>query len=468
MTVRTVFGAALALGVAALAALAWTRFEGDAPQIAAPEQLVVGADGREIAVELRDAGMGLQRIAAALVHAKGEAELLVEELPGSWFSGSLERERAIALRIDPKAMGLADGSAQLRISAEDWSWRRNRSVLEIPVEIDRVPPRVAVLSGLTYVDQGGAAAVVYQLSEATARDGVEVAGANGSQFYPGFAYPSQPAAPAAVDASSGEGAQSVLPSTPVSGQRIALFGVDRDAGKDAAIRVLAADHAGNEARAGWNLVLRPRAFPQGNVTLPGSFLQNVVPELAKQGGIDVSDPVEAFRQINSEMRRANEALIREKLAGSADEALWTGPFEQLENSKVTSRFAEARVYFVDGQQVSNAIHYGYDLASLARAEITAANAGRVRHAGDLGIYGGCVLLDHGLGVGSVYGHLSRIDVREGEQVAKGQRLGLSGATGLAGGDHLHFAILVGPTYVDPVEWWDEKWVREHIDAQLGR
>lgn len=52
-------------------------------------------------------------------------------------------------------------------------------------------------------------------------------------------------------------------------------------------------------------------------------------------------------------------------------------------------------------------------------------------------------------------------------MGKGESLGLSGATGLAGGDHLHFAILVGPTYVDPVEWWDPKWVREHISVELA-
>jgi murein DD-endopeptidase MepM/ murein hydrolase activator NlpD len=71
-----------------------------------------------------------------------------------------------------------------------------------------------------------------------------------------------------------------------------------------------------------------------------------------------------------------------------------------------------------------------------------------------------------MGITSLYGHLSRIDVKEGEDVAQGQTLGLSGQTGLAGGDHLHFAILVGDTYVDPVEWWDAKWVQSHVEAQL--
>ena len=167
------------------------------------------------------------------------------------------------------------------------------------------------------------------------------------------------------------------------------------------------------------------------------------------------------------MRAADEAHVREILAKTAPEPLWNGPFQQWANSQVTSRFAEHRIYFVGEKQVSEAIHYGYDLATLAGAPVTASNAGRVLFAGDLGIYGNCVVLDHGLGLASLYGHLASFAVAEGDAVAKGQVLGRSGATGLAGGDHLHFAILVGGTYVEPKEWWDPKWVREKVDSQLA-
>ncbi len=134
---------------------------------------------------------------------------------------------------------------------------------------------------------------------------------------------------------------------------------------------------------------------------------------------------------------------------------------------MTSKFAERRTYFADGRQVSEATHYGFDLASTAAARVTVSNHGRVIFAEDLGIYGGCVLIDHGMGLTTLYAHLSRIDVSTGDRVKQGQTLGLTGATGLAGGDHLHFAILVGETYVDPLEWWDPKWVREHITARLA-
>jgi murein DD-endopeptidase MepM/ murein hydrolase activator NlpD len=152
---------------------------------------------------------------------------------------------------------------------------------------------------------------------------------------------------------------------------------------------------------------------------------------------------------------------------SSAERLFEGAFLQMRNSKVTSRFAEHRSYSLKGEKISEAIHYGYDLAVTQNAPIEAANRGRVLFADELGIYGNCVILDHGLGLTSLYGHLSQIDVEVGQLVEKGARLGRSGHTGLAGGDHLHFAMLVGETYVDPVEWWDAKWVREKIDEMGG-
>ena len=73
--------------------------------------------------------------------------------------------------------------------------------------------------------------------------------------------------------------------------------------------------------------------------------------------------------------------------------------------------------------------------------MSAANRGRVVHAGWLGIYGNCVILDHGMGLQSLYAHLSSIDVRVGEMIELDGKLGRSGATGLAGGDHLHGDVL---------------------------
>lgn len=420
---------------------AWLRFEGEPPQITGPESLVLGGQGGSVPLQLSDAGAGLRSVHIALVHAAGELDLLSENYPGTATQGAHAGELPLSLDIpiEPDALPKAVKEATLRVRVRDWSlrdsFRGNLAERDIAVTIDRRPPRVSVTTGLTYVRRGGAGVVRYELNEEVVRDGVQV----GESFFPGFE---------------------------LNGSRVAFYAIPTDVEHDPQVRVIAEDTAGNVARARWPVVVNERALPVANVTLPLSFLDTTVPDLAAAVGIDASDPKAAFAQINTEVRAANEVAIRKALADSAPERLWQGAFAQLANSKVTSRFAEQRTYFVGGEAVSKATHFGYDLASTRAAPITAAARGRVMYSDELGIYGNCVLIDHGLGLGTLYGHLSRLDVEVGDRVERDQTLGLSGATGLAGGDHLHFAVIIGDSYVDPIEWWDQKWVRENIEARL--
>ncbi len=81
----------------------------------------------------------------------------------------------------------------------------------------------------------------------------------------------------------------------------------------------------------------------------------------------------------------------------------------------------------------------------------AGNSGVVVLARKLYYEGNCVVIDHGLGLFTLSMHLSRIDVREGQHVAKGDRLGLSGATGRVTGPHLHWAVRWQEAYLDPAK-----------------
>ena len=441
MSRRGWFVALLVPVLAAAAVFAWRRLEGAAPEIRAPEQLVVGVAPRSLAIEVADQGSGLREVVAVLSHASGDQALASRSFAGSPLSGSETGEAAAAFEvsIDASALPREAEQAFLRITARDWSWRGwlsgNQTQLDIPVRIDRRPPRVSVATGLTYARRGGSGVVAYSIGEPVVRDGVEVGGA----FFPGFAW--------------GDG-------------RVAVYAIPTDAPSNPEPRVIAEDEAGNIGRGAWPVVVKETQLPTAQVTLPESFLTDKVPDLAAAEGIDAADPEQAFARINSEVRKRNEARIRELLAGGATDKLWDGAFEQWPNSKVTSRFAEQRTYFVGGRSNSQATHFGYDLAATQAAPVTAAAAGRVAHAGEIGIYGNCVLVDHGLGVATLYGHLSSLEVSAGDSVAKGQSLGRSGATGLAGGDHLHFAVLVSGAYVDPLEWWDPEWMAKNVDARL--
>ena len=129
-------------------------------------------------------------------------------------------------------------------------------------------------------------------------------------------------------------------------------------------------------------------------------------------------------------------------------------------------FADHRTYFYKGEAIDKQVHLGMDIASTRRADVKAANRGKVAFADYLGIYGNMVMVDHGQGVFSLYSHLSQINVAPGDDVERSAVLGLTGTSGMAGGDHLHFSMLVNGIFVTPKEWWDQHWVEVTIEEPI--
>jgi murein DD-endopeptidase MepM/ murein hydrolase activator NlpD len=430
--------------VAAFVVLA-PRLEGEPPVISEIEAITLGSEPRSLVVEVSDEGSGLRSVSVQIV-SSGEARTVAESHhPGSFMTGGQEESERIEIPLDVSKLDLSDGTATLLVVARDWSLRDgldgNRSEQSATVVVDTEPPGLDVHSGLTYVERGGAGAVVYRVGEPTARDGVRV----GDSFFAGHP----------------------LPGNDDPLMRVAIFAIPVEAPDDPSVRVVAQDAAGNESDAGFPVRISERSFEKDRIGLSERFLDSKVRPLAEAHGLAGATAADSFKAVNEVLRERNEARIRAIVENASSTRHWQGGFQQMPNSKVTSRFAERRTYLWNGRPISQAIHYGFDLASTSGASVTASNAGVVVFAEDLGIYGQCVIVDHGLGIHSLYGHLSRIDVKPGETVSRGQSVGRSGATGLAGGDHLHFAILVGGEYVDPMEWWDPKWVRSHVEWRLA-
>ncbi|RIK91918.1 MAG: hypothetical protein DCC71_24760 [Proteobacteria bacterium] len=447
---RSIGVVVLLLVVGVVLAAGFARCEGTPPAVVVPTPVALGNTAKAVPVQLSDAGAGVRSLSAVLVHAGGEAPLAAREFGGSLlpFVGDTAETAQAELSIDAKALGLAQGDAKLRITARDLAWRDfgrgNEAVVEVPVSVDFRPPSLSIAPGVVYARRAGSVAIAYEVSDDTERDGVEV---GDGTFHPGMKPPGDD-----------------VP----AGRRFVLFPLSQELESDVKVRLVAIDHAGNRAERTPQIEIKGRVYPEEKIVLSKRFLEEKVPDLAGATGVAFDgDGVKTFQEINTRIRKENEAKIREVIAQTADEPLWDGAFEQMKDSQVMSSFAERRSYFVEGEKVSESIHYGYDLASLAGAPITAANRGKVIFADELGIYGRCVILDHGLGLHSLYGHLSNIDVAHGDLVEKGQVLGQSGQTGLAGGDHLHFAILLRGVYVDPVEWWDAKWLRERVMDRIA-
>ena len=179
-----------------------------------------------------------------------------------------------------------------------------------------------------------------------------------------------------------------------------------------------------------------------------------------------TDPLQLFLKVNQSLRQENRAQLRKIGQQTLTTPLFKDSFLRLPNAARRASFAEERTYYFEGKQVDKQTHLGLDLASIARAKVPAANKGVVVFAQELGIYGQVVILDHGLGLQTLYAHLSEIKVKPGEKVQKGQIIGRTGDTGLAGGDHLHFAVLISGVPVNPVEWFDANWLKNNIYDRL--
>jgi hypothetical protein len=437
LNLRAVIIGVAVLGIGGAGAwLAW-RMEGEPPTITFPAEPKGIGKTATLSFVAEDRKSGLRQLRAWVSQGGKKTQVFAEDFPAR---GTHRREVQVAL--DVKALGLAEGPAAIVVAALDHSLRNfsgNVTSRELPVVVDTVPPRLDVLSSQYYVNRGGAGVVAYRLSEEPATTGVQV----GDTFFPGY-----------PEKSGGAGAY------------VAYFAVPHDAPAAPRISLLARDAAGNEARAAVSIHLLEKPFPADTIEISDRFLADKIPEFRAADPKLPADPVQAFLVVNRDWRARDHARIRELCARSAPERLWEGPFLQMPNTKNMAGWAQRRTYVHNGARIDNQTHLGIDLASTAGAPVPAANAGVVAFAGDLGIYGQAVLIDHGQGVFSLYGHLSAIAVQAGARVARGERIGSSGRTGMAGGDHLHLGILVSGTFVGPAEWLDAHWIADNVANKL--
>jgi len=352
--------------------------------------------------------------------------------------------RPIGKSVAPE---LESGPATIRVSASRpvlFGLRQASSQATHELQVKLTPPRVSVASLHHYINLGGSEMVVYRVTPPEAESGVRV----GNYEYPGF---------------SGSPAGLSDPSL-----KIAFFALLYDQKPDPPIELFARDDAGNTARAEFDHRIFPKVFRSSKIPLDDKFLGRVVPAIL-QGSPQLKapeDPLQAFLKINNDLRKMNNDTIASLAAKTAPQILWEGAFQPLGGSQIESAFADFRTYLYGGKEVDKQVHLGFDLAKTVNSPVTAGNRGKVLFAEELGIYGNAVILDHGMGVQSVYGHLSSFAVKPGDDVQKGQTLGASGQTGLAGGDHLHFSMLVNGHFVNATEWWDPHWIEDRVMRKL--
>jgi murein DD-endopeptidase MepM/ murein hydrolase activator NlpD len=429
----------LGVGAAALWVHAGSA-EGPAIEIGGPA--VIGQTG-EVAVQVTTPGGELTGLTVTLVQGESATalfELTPETAAALTTSGdevSLSRPAGKRVLPDLKA-----GEAEINVTAVRpvlFGMRQAASTVTRTIDVRLTPPQLSVLSQFHYVNHGGSEMVVYRVTPPDAESGVRV----GDREYRGF--------PAG-------GADPAL--------RVGFFALLWDQDLNTPITVFARDAVGNEGSATFDFRVFPKQFRSSTINLDDRFLARVVPAILQNSTeLTVDDPsnlLASYLSINRDLRRMNNETIANLALGTSPEILWRGPFKQLINTAVEAGFADQRTYVYNGNDVDHQVHLGFDLASTSAASVRAANRGRVVLAGWLGIYGNCVILDHGMGLQSLYAHLSSISVSEGDLVDSEAELGRSGATGLAGGDHLHFTMLLGGNAITPIDWWSAQWVQDRV------
>jgi murein DD-endopeptidase MepM/ murein hydrolase activator NlpD len=418
--------------------LLWRHWQPPVRVALEPAFTALGHPPRAITLVLEAPAANLAAVEVRVVQQGTARPVLQEDL-----GGAATRTLRKTVTLDAAALKLQEGPAELEVDARDALWRPRpprgpRLVHRFTVDL--TPPKLEFKTATGYIKHAGAGIVVYR-PEGAVRSGVRV----GSEVFPGV--PGLAADPAI---------------------HVALFVVPYG-GPATPPAVVAADEAGNERVIGVPVTFLPVRFPKDTITLTEDFLRRKMPELVPQtpGSASADELLQAFLRVNGEGRKGFEAKNREIGRGAtAPKPLWSGPFRQQPNTKVFANFPEERTYQMDGRTVDTQWHLGIDLASNRQSLIEASNAGRIVFAGPNGIYGNMVVVDHGLGLMSLYAHLSDIGVKVGQTVTKGEGLGRSGETGLAGGDHLHFAMLVHGVYTSPIEWWDDHWLKDRIAKPL--
>jgi len=341
---------------------------------------------------------------------------------------------------------IKEGRATLHLTATNDSWghffRGGRSELSLNLPVRFMPPQVQVLTTQHYVNQGGCDMVLFRVSPGTIESGVQV----GNYFFP--SWPLKESMPEA---------------------RLALFALPYNLDSKTLMRIVARDDAGNQTVTNFSYKIFSKRFRSDTIKLSDDFLARVIPPILSQTP-DIPDqgsPLKNFLLVNGHVREINSQQLVGFSRNTSPQFRWTQPFVQLGGSKVEASFADRRSYLYRGQVVDHQDHVGFDLAVTEQAPVVAANDGAVVFAGFFGIFGNAVVLDHGCGLQSLYGHLSSMDVKVGDAVSRGKVIGRSGQTGLAGGDHLHFAVLLQGVPVNPTEWWDAHWIHDRIEAKLA-
>ena len=421
-----------ALVAIVLAVLAFFWFSGKHAELKLSKPLTAIGSATPLEVLVSDPA-GLKRF-SVVVQQNGQSQTVFEDQ-----NKSKQMARTFSFPVGKQqAPFLKEGPAHIMVSAVSNDFRGATTSLEQDVTVILRPPTIVADGKQHYINQGGAELVVLDLGGNWTDAGVHVANYTSTSF----------PMPGEADASS---------------HRFSLFVYPWDVSPDTIPLAFVRNTAGKEVTTTFWTKVFPKKFRSSDINVKEENLRKVVGELDPEGSGDL---VERFVKLNRDLRKANTEQIYALRTHTENKILWSGPFIPVKGTR-ESFFADRRSYYYQGKKIDEQIHLGYDLAQTSNTPVKAANSGKVIYADRLGIYGNCVIIDHGYSLQSLYGHMSRIIVKVGDAIQKEQQIGISGSTGMAFGDHVHFSMLADGYQIDPKEWWDEHWIHDRILSKIG-
>lgn len=435
--------------------------ERGAPQIVISEfPRGIGLAPVTIKLTLSDADSGLDEVVVRIAQRGVIKELLRKSLGGA-------ATFPISIDFPGDKSDLEEGTAYLEIKAFDRSFWSNSAETSLPLLVDFRKPKIEVLTSQHNATFGGSQVIFYKaFDEALAISGVKV----GNQTYMG--YPARGIDPAFEDPNV----------------YVAIYASDLEQNVDQlSVRAFAEDQVGNASSATFYNRIADRNFRDVVQKLSEDFLRDQVAtlmesnigqlrELAQKTGKQIEFEtrkggadrlIEQFKYVNEDLRQLNQTQLDFLLKGPRFERYWDGPFLQ-QPGTLTGAFGDRINFTYETVSVGNTTRKGYEF-TLAKdhSEVFAVSNGIVLFSENIGTYGRCVGIDHGLGLVSVYGYLDAIEVAKGDSVQSGQRIGVAGQTGMSNGNKLYFEVRVHGTPVDAREWWDAKWFYAHVTAKIN-
>lgn len=411
-------------------------FEREAPTISLKEYSGYWNLKSPLEISINDAN-GLKYYKVTLVSSAGETQLYNEQF--------LTPNQSVNVKVEPPKSAYMMNDQEIKIvveavDASKWNFfKGNITSLEYKLKIDKKRPLLNSIANSYKISKGGAALVIFKAEDENLKELYIQTNFNkkfkAQPFYKGGYYVSLIAWPATET--------------------------------DFKATIVAKDYASNISQAYIPLYLKETIYKVSNIKLDDKFLKGKIAELADefeetQG---VTNSLEQFKIINEDVRAKNEKLIHEITSKVSDDMVSDfniNVMYPLKNGAVVANFGDHRIYSYDDKNVSESYHLGLDLASNAMAEIRPQNRGEVVFTGYNGLYGNMPILHHGLGLYTLFGHCSTVNVNTGDVTEAGAHIANTGKSGYAMGDHVHFGVLVQGVEVRPAEWMDSDWMKLNI------